>query len=161
MKMIEDKMLGAMFMLVLLIIPGCSGPELEAEQQITSVESPFSTDKTLCQFNQTPCIQAVNGLSVSLMISPENTPSEKPLAVQLDLSEPVQELSVRLEGRDMFMGVIPIKLSQIAKTRYQGNLLYGSCSSNYMVWRMFISFTLRGKQQTVMFDFLADSDRDQ
>ncbi|QYJ87877.1 hypothetical protein K0I73_09470 [Shewanella mesophila] len=145
-----------------LTLIGCSKVEKPAtEAVLSSAEAPFLVDKTLCEFGLKTCTQTINELTISLAISPTNTPSEKPLDVYLDFSKSVGDLSVRVEGRDMFMGVIPVFLNQTTENRYQGNLIYGSCSSNYMVWRMFVSFSLDGQSQTVLFDFLADSNENQ
>ncbi|CAM3966923.1 hypothetical protein SHAQ108633_05565 [Shewanella aquimarina] len=57
----------------------------------------------------------------------------------------------------MFMGVIPVILSETAKNTYKGTLIYGSCSSNYMVWRLIASFEIDGQSKAVMYDFLADN----
>ena len=139
---------------------GCSKVDESAtEAVLSSADAPFLVDKTLCEFGLKACTQTVKDITVTLAISPTDTPSERPLDVYLDFTKPVDDLSVRVEGRDMFMGVIPIKLAQTAENRYQGNLIYGSCSSNYMVWRMFVSFSLDGQSQTVLFDFLADSNK--
>ncbi|QYK03098.1 hypothetical protein [Shewanella psychrotolerans] len=138
---------------------GCSKVnEPATEAALSSAETPFSVDKTLCEFGLKACTKTVKGITITLAISPPDTPSERPLDVYLDFTKPVDNLSARVEGRDMFMGIIPMKLAQTAENRYQGKLIYGSCSSNYMVWRMFVSFNVDGKSQTVLFDFLADSD---
>ncbi len=57
----------------------------------------------------------------------------------------------------MFMGIIPVKLSQLNEKQYSGQLIFGSCSSNYMVWRVFVSFKQNDELHVATFDFLADS----
>ncbi|MCL1065694.1 hypothetical protein L2735_02585 [Shewanella olleyana] len=114
-------------------------------------------DKTLCQFSQGKCEQNVHGMEISLLINPVFTPSEKPLDIALNFSKPVKNVQVRIEGRDMFMGIIPVKLSTTDYKAYTGNAIYGSCSSDYMVWRTMISFTQDDATKTVWFDFLADN----
>ncbi len=145
-------------MLNIVLLTACSeGDNSTVIAQNAAKNSVFSIDDSLCQFAQAPCQQTINGIDISLSITPEMTPSEKPLTVSLTFSEPVQLLGARVEGRDMFMGVIPLNLTETAESRYNGTLVYGSCSSNYMVWRMFVSFNVKGQQQHVMFDFLADN----
>lgn len=142
----------------IILLTACSeGNDSTVVAQNTTKNSAFPIDNNLCQFAQAPCQQTVNGIDISLSITPESAPSEKPLAVSLSFSESVQLLGARVEGRDMFMGVIPLNLTETAESRYNGTLVYGSCSSNYMVWRMFVSFNVKGQQQHVMFDFLADN----
>jgi len=115
-------------------------------------------DSTLCDFSVGKCTQHVAGVAFDLLITPYNTPSEKPLSLELISSQPVNDLVLRVEGRDMFMGVIPVNLTKVNENLYNGQLIYGSCSSNYMVWRVFVTFTKEGRQHAVMFDFLADNE---
>jgi len=115
-------------------------------------------DSSLCDFSVGKCTQSVAGVTFDLLITPYNTPSEKPLTLELISSVPVNNLVIRVEGRDMFMGVIPVNLTKVDENLYNGQLIYGSCSSNYMVWRVFVTFTKEGVQHTAMFDFLADND---
>lgn len=141
-----------------LLLSACSEPNNSVVKgDETGQIAAFTVDQTLCQFAQKPCQQTINDIDVSLSISPGSTPSEQPLAVSLTFSKPVKLLSARVEGRDMFMGVIPLNLTENDKSSYKGTLIYGSCSSNYMVWRMFVSFSVAEQQQHVMFDFLADN----
>ncbi len=121
-------------------------------------QSHFKTDATLCQFQDGPCQQSFNELVVSFNMSPENAPSEKPLIIELTFSNNVENISSRIEGRDMFMGIIPVNLAETNKNHYQATVVYGSCSSNYMVWRMFVNFTYQGQQHSLWFDFLADNE---
>ncbi|MGX9462504.1 hypothetical protein ACWXWU_14900 [Shewanella sp. A14] len=117
----------------------------------------FPVDKTLCQFSQGECYKKVADVSVGLMIDPVNTPSEKPLNLTLKTSQAITNVSIRVEGRDMFMGVIPVSLSSITDNEIQGTLIFGSCSSNYMVWRVFVSFDYQQQPRTLLYDFLADN----
>ncbi len=135
---------------VSFLITACSDPEQENSQD-------FVIDTTLCQFKQGECVRNIDGVEFRLAISPENTPSEKPLTLTLRTSKAVKDLTIRVEGRDMFMGVIPVNLSQVTEKLYKGSLLYGSCSSGYMVWSAIVSFEHNGKTQALIFDFLADN----
>lgn len=140
---------------VIIGVNGCKPPIDDGEQQ---VKSKFTKDVSLCDFYQGICRVNVDEDALTLNISPANTPSEKPLSVSVNLPESAELISARVEGRDMFMGVIPLNLSQTAKTEYKASLMYGSCSSNYMVWRMFVTYRNQGVEQTAMFDFLADNE---
>lgn len=55
------------------------------------------------------------------------------------------------------MGVIPVNMNKAGENIYKGELIYGSCSSDYMVWRAFVSFTQKGETKVAIFDFLADN----
>nr|WP_283106189.1 hypothetical protein [Shewanella saliphila] len=119
--------------------------------------SSFAIDTTLCQFSVGECYKKVADLNVGLMLDPVHTPSEKPLNLTLKFSQAITNISVRVEGRDMFMGVIPVTLSAIENNQAHGTLIFGSCSSDYMVWRVFVTFDYQGQQRTLMYDFLADN----
>ena len=136
---------------VSFLITGCSDPEQKNSQA-------FVIDETLCQFKMGSCVREHEGIRLKLSITPHNTPSEKPLDLSLTTSSPVQNLTMRVEGRDMFMGVIPVNLSQVNEKLYKGTLLYGSCSSGYMVWSAIVSYQEGDKTRAVVFDFLADSE---
>ena len=119
--------------------------------------TPMIKGDLLCQFIQGYCEQTVGDVTIKLLITPFDTPSEQPLTVNLISSETISDINIRIEGRDMFMGIIPITLNHISENHYDGQLIYGSCSSNYMVWRTIVSFNLRGQIKIVTFDFLADN----
>ncbi|NRB22905.1 hypothetical protein [Shewanella sp.] len=147
--------LGLYTPLVLAFLCSACSPQQPAK---TGLNTPvFVEDTSLCDFSQTSCNKQVAGINLSLLITPFNTPSEKPLTIELASSEAINDVSMRIEGRDMFMGLIPVKLSKLNEKQYNGQLIFGSCSSNYMVWRAFVNFTKNGEPQVAIFDFLADS----
>ena len=111
-------------------------------------------DASLCQFTQGECKQNINGVTISLLLNPTHTPSEKPIKANVSFSEAVSDVSMNLEGRDMFMGVIPVKLSQMEKNQYQGTVMFGACSSGYMVWQVTVDFDI------VNFESESESDAD-
>jgi len=127
---------------IMLITLNLSACDKKAEQQVKIPP----TDPTLCVFTQGDCIKKVGDIVLSISLSPDRVSSDV-----------LDNLQVRLEGRDMFMGIIPVNIRQLDKTTYEGQLIYGSCSSGYMVWRGFISFSRNGVEQAVIFDFLADN----
>ncbi|WP_246028435.1 hypothetical protein [Shewanella atlantica] len=140
--------------LLLILALFCSSCSQDAPEDVSKTIK----DTSLCDFRVGKCTQSVAGVRFDLLVSPYNTPSEKPLTLELISSEAVNDLVMRVEGRDMFMGVIPVNLTKVDENLYNGQLIYGSCSSNYMVWRAFVTFTKKGMQHAVMFDFLADNE---
>jgi len=117
------------------------------------------TDSSLCDFYAGSCVQnSLNG-DISLSLEPAGAPSEKPLKFRLKSQSPIKLLSARLEGRDMFMGVIPVKFEKSDEKHYEATATYGSCSSGYMVWRLWLNLeTDKGQNQSLWFDFLADAE---
>ena len=119
----------------------------------------FDADPGLCNFQIGACTKSVGDTDLALSISPWNTPSEKPLTLSLSSSKSVENVKVRIEGRDMFMGIIPVNLTEMAENSYQAPLIYGSCSSGYMVWQAIVSFEDNGVEKFTVFEFLADSEK--
>lgn len=136
--------------LIAFIGSGCDQSQKTAEVKV---------DETgLCDFHSGPCSQTIGENIITLELNPANAPSEKPLKFNLKFSSPVVIGDSRIEGRDMFMGLIPIKWQQQAESHYQASAIYGSCASGYMVWRLMVSFTdEQGLTKQAWFDFLADN----
>ncbi|QFU22797.1 hypothetical protein FM038_012015 [Shewanella eurypsychrophilus] len=141
-------------LVILLLVSACTPQD---DEQIEGQSSGIIEDKSLCNFSMSPCYKQVSNINLSLLITPFNTPSEKPLTIELTSSEAITDINMRIEGRDMFMGVIPVNLAKVNEKQYNGQLIFGSCSSNYMVWRALVSFKKNGLQHVAIFDFLADS----
>ncbi|MDR8523862.1 hypothetical protein [Shewanella fidelis] len=133
-----------------LLLLGC-----EPNNESITVSQP--EDPTLCSFKTDVCAKTVADVEIQLSLNPWQAPSEKPLTMFVTTSKSVTDLKVKLQGRDMFMGVIPVNLAQTDKTHYQGEFVYGSCSSGYMVWSAIVSFTIDDKELFTTFDFLADN----
>ncbi|SHG87287.1 hypothetical protein [Ferrimonas marina] len=105
----------------------------------------------LCDFYQGPCPGSADG---SLVMTPAHAPSERPLSLSLNLPDGEQVQSARIEGRDMFMGVIPVRFDDSG----EAEVIYGSCASGYMVWRLWVTSEDKdGTEITRYFDWLADS----
>lgn len=119
----------------------------------------MEVDSSLCQFQTHACEQDVNGNILSMQFDKKDAPSEKPIAMTLTFSKPVSDVQVVIEGRDMYMGVIPVSIKPIKNDNmtYLGSLIYGSCASGYMVWRAIITYKQDGTTHQVWFDFLADA----
>lgn len=149
-------------LLFINLLQGCEPNAVDANSQEISDKQPLATSQTLdlslCQFTQGPCQLAVKDLALNLTMAPATAPSEKPLKMILSSDQAIEDVSIRIEGRDMFMGVIPVKITKLSATRFQGDFIYGSCSSNYMVWRALISFSINKQPKSVYVDFLADKD---
>lgn len=136
--------------LILINLTACT----EDAKQVTHKSS---SDPSLCQFSAGDCVKQVDDIKLAISLSPANAPSEKPLTLRLLASTPIKNVQIRLEGRDMFMGVIPVNVKQTDEMTYIGQMVYGSCSSGYMVWRGFVSFEANGENKATVFDFLADN----
>ncbi|WP_345315624.1 hypothetical protein [Ferrimonas gelatinilytica] len=82
-----------------------------------------------------------------------HAPSEQSLALTLTSPDGWQVRGARIEGRDMFMGVIPVRFD----TQGRATVMYGSCSSDYMVWRLWVTLeNAEGEERIRFFDWRAD-----
>ncbi|GIU10857.1 MULTISPECIES: hypothetical protein [unclassified Shewanella] len=130
---------------------------LGCEPKAHEPQASRAVDTSLCNFKSGPCTKTVADVDLELTISPWQTPSEQPLQLSITTSQPLSNIKVKVQGRDMFMGIIPVKLNQIDENLHQGNLIYGSCSGDYMVWSAIVSYEIDGVEKFTSFDFLADN----
>ncbi|MGI2261564.1 hypothetical protein [Shewanella sp. GXUN23E] len=136
--------------LCITMLSGCG-------QKEGAVRAFVAEDKTLCQFNRGPCHTKSGDLHISMSLVPDFAPSEEPIEVKITTAQNVTDVNLKLTGRDMFMGMIPVVLTTSDNHNFTGQMIYGSCSSGYMVWRATLSFVYQGEQRQVWFDFLADA----
>ncbi|MCT7941788.1 hypothetical protein [Shewanella holmiensis] len=130
---------------------------IACEPKFETKPTQLAVDLSLCDFYTGNCIKNVNEVAVQLSFAQPDAPSEKPIDLTVTFSNAVSDVKMSIEGRDMFMGVIPVFLNTDDKQTYQSQLIYGSCSSGYMVWRANITFDYQGVTRQVWFDFLADA----
>ncbi len=133
---------GYLAVIALVLLTGC-------DKEPPSVEKNLQSD-ILCDFHAGTCRQSELGLT----LTPAQAPSEVPLELGLTLPEGWQVRGARVEGRDMFMGVIPVRFDADGRA----SLLYGSCSSGYMVWRLWLTLeNAEGEEVIRFFDWRADA----
>ncbi len=118
---------------------------------------PDQIDRSLCQFYKVSCTKEINGVKITLLIDPKSVPSEKKLTLKLSSNKPIKIKSARIEGRDMFMGIIPVQFNYITNIDLLGETTLGSCTSGYMVWRLIVNIDINGTSSSVFYDFLADN----
>ncbi|WP_298440105.1 hypothetical protein [uncultured Ferrimonas sp.] len=136
-------------LLLCAALGGCSQEPSPATAAASAQSAAPSAD--LCQFQQGPCLRTDS----QLQLTPAHAPSEQPLQMNITLPEGYHIVEARIEGRDMFMGVIPVQFNGNRATT-----IYGSCSSDYMVWQLFVSAENgQGQQINRVFDWLADNNR--
>ncbi len=86
--------------------------------------------------------------------------TELPFFIELTLifqQSPLQgitKVSAYLEGKDMFMGKVPMFFEPTDKDNvYLAQSLLANCSEEQMVWRLWITVELKDKTQTFFVDF--------
>jgi hypothetical protein len=66
----------------------------------------------------------------------------------------ITKVSAYLEGKDMFMGKVPVFFDQGAnESTYVAQSLLASCSEDQMVWRLWVTVEIVEKTQTFFVDF--------
>jgi len=66
----------------------------------------------------------------------------------------ITKASAYLEGRDMFMGKVPIFFEQMSEENvFLAQSLLANCSEEQMVWRLWITVELEDKAKTFFVDF--------
>ena len=84
----------------------------------------------------------------------ELTQSAEPPQVEQVTKQSITNISAYLEGKDMFMGKVPVFFEQTAKAGvYLAQSLLASCSDEQMVWRLWITADISGQTQTFFVDF--------
>lgn len=68
-------------------------------------------------------------------------------------SAQVTKLSAYLEGRDMFMGKVPVFFEQQDNEKYVAETLLANCTEEEMVWRLWVMFELDGQAKKYFVDF--------
>lgn len=68
----------------------------------------------------------------------------------------ITKVSAYLEGRDMFMGKVPVFFDKKDEsTVYLAESLLASCTEEQMVWRLWITAEIAGEEQTFFVDFMS------
>lgn len=71
-----------------------------------------------------------------------------------DKQASITHVSAYLEGKDMFMGKVPVFFEQIDKgNNYLAQSLLASCSEEFMVWRLWVTVMVAEQKQTFFVDF--------
>jgi hypothetical protein len=79
-------------------------------------------------------------LPFSIIIKPVNSS---------ELTAPVSAVSGYLEGRDMFMGKVPVFFNKAEQgDKFTATSLLASCSEDVMVWQLWLTVTLADKQKS-------------
>ena len=141
-----------------LLISAC---EPVSEKSSTSIASDLVTQ---CIASQSQCEITTELGTFSIKFSQhqlaDKVKTELPFFIelaQLPQQEPMKSITnatAYLEGRDMFMGKVPVFFETMGKKNiYVAESLLANCSEEQMVWRLWITVELAGKSKTFFVDF--------
>ena len=124
--------------------------ETRAQQQAGMTGGNAYSVSTLCNLNQQSCaLESKAGAVVTLQLSPLPPVAESELQLRVSGLSATAVPQGTVEGRDMYMGVIPLVF-----TRQEGDWVasfqVGSCTSDKMVWR--VNVVAAGESYPVLFD---------
>jgi len=142
----------------LLLISACN-PVVE-----NSVLSNISELVPQCIESQSQCEISTDLTAFSVKFSQhqlsDKVKTELPFIIELsqlakqNKQQNISKVSAYLEGKDMFMGKVPIFFEQTDKnTVYLAQSLLASCSEEQMVWRLWVTVVVAEQTQTFFVDF--------
>ncbi|GAW97285.1 hypothetical protein MTCD1_02911 [Colwellia marinimaniae] len=68
----------------------------------------------------------------------------------------ITHISAYLEGKEMFMGKVPVFFEQTDNTGvFIAQSLLASCGDEHMAWRLWLTVELKGQEQTFFVDFIS------
>ena len=87
--------------------------------------------------------------NISLTLTPGHAPVETPLTLNLTADD-LAAVSGELSGVTMYMGIVPLRFSQIAENQWQAEFLLGACSEPQMQWQlMLLLLNKQGEKFTI------------
>ncbi len=113
----------------------------------------------LCDFEYSPCAFNSSQGKAWLQAEPAIIKTENEITFSLSFDDPSNVVikTARLEGKDMYMGVIPVFFTKVGE-QYRGGAMLGACMHDKMVWQMFVEIEVDGKPQTLVYDFYSEQD---
>lgn len=125
-----------------------------------------------CIGSQSRCEVSVDTATFSIKFSQhqvsDNIKTELPFFIELtqlpqknskqnakqDINQSIINVSAYLEGKDMFMGKVPVFFQKMDNdSSYSAQSLLASCSEEQMIWRLWVTIEMTGKTKTFFVDF--------
>jgi hypothetical protein len=100
-----------------------------------------------CLEQQSQCVINTKYGDVSVLFDVEKVLTEHAFSIRLEGDFLSEEFIVEsyLEGKDMFMGKIPLFFELDAKNTFISEALLGSCSEKKMTWRLWLTIKKNNK----------------
>ncbi len=119
-------------LLILLLLCGCSPKKKEN----AFVKPHCLNSQSQCHVNN-----ALGSFDILFNVNAVVTEQEFTISVKTDSKHENIEVKGFLEGKDMFMGKIPLFFNNSQKQTFTSKVMLGSCTEEYMVWRMWLIIT--------------------
>lgn len=104
----------------------------------------------ICDLSHSSCPLQAGNKPLTARIASLPVQAERDFVIQLQGGDPaITPVKAWLEGRDMFMGTIPVTFEATVQG-WQGTTLVGSCTSPMMVWLLNIEWSNGQRQQLAL-----------
>lgn len=104
----------------------------------------------ICDLSHTSCDTRLGDKPLTVRVASLPVQAERDFVIQLQGGDQaVTPVKAWLEGRDMFMGTIPVNF-EATEQGWQGTTLVGSCTSPMMVWLLNIEWSNGQRQQLAL-----------
>ncbi|EQB2597052.1 hypothetical protein ACYHQE_000623 [Aeromonas salmonicida] len=104
----------------------------------------------ICDLSHTSCSMVLGDKPLTVSIASLPVQAEHDFMILLQGGDPgIKPVKAWLEGRDMFMGSIPLSFESTG-TGWQGTTMVGSCTSAMMVWLLNIEWSNGQRQQLAL-----------
>ena len=118
-----------------------------------SADNSVSADQKkdqICDLSHTPCSALIGDKPLTVAIKELPLRAEHDFAIAISGGDPaIKPVKAILEGKDMFMGTIPVSFEQI-DGQWQGVTQVGSCTSPVMIWLLNIEWSNGQRQQLAL-----------
>ena len=114
---------------------------------------------SVCDFKYGGCTKTIDDLNITLSSGSETIKAESEINFELLVKSEknIRITSAWLEGKDMFMGKIPLFFApnNITKSNFHvsAQTMIGACTEESMVWVMNIAVEIEGEPRLVQFYF--------
>ncbi|MGN5192833.1 hypothetical protein BJP22_17260 [Aeromonas veronii] len=121
-----------------------------------SADNSVSADQKkdqICDLSHTPCSALIGDKPLTVAIKELPLRAEHDFAIAITGGDPaIKPVKATLEGKDMFMGTIPVNFEQFEQIdgQWQGVTQVGSCTSPVMVWLLNIEWSNGQRQQLAL-----------
>lgn len=142
----------------LFLISACKPvSEQASSQSATALVAQCITSQSQCEINTELGDFSVKFSQHQLT---DKVKTELPFFIELtqtaqqNTTQSITNATAYLEGRDMFMGKVPVFFEQMGEGKaYLAQSLLANCSEEQMVWRLWITVELKEKTKTFFVDF--------
>ncbi|MFM5561297.1 hypothetical protein [Aeromonas veronii] len=118
-----------------------------------SADNSVSADQKkdqICDLSHTPCSALIGDKSLTVAIKELPLRAEHDFAIAITGGDPaIKPVKATLEGKDMFMGTIPVSFEEI-DGQWQGVSQVGICTSPVMIWLLNIEWSNGQRQQLAL-----------